>query len=339
MTTLSPELAVVIPIDLLRRAQDLVERLRRIVTSHGMERFEIVIAHNDRGTAHDRAFVRHFPHLPNVKLISARFYSGQINSGYLRNRAVEMATAPILMLLDVDIAPDPLLFEECAGLVARGNRLVMLPCLYLTAWASRRLTRKLASAEEIVGAYLRFQRRYFQHLASPSSVVFLERKNFWEIGGFDETFQGHGYEDFDFIVRFAIHHGLIPASEDLLENRTYRAPLLAEGFRKYLGQISLPFILKRKIVFHLYHDRKNRDAYYKARDENGAIFLNKVRALLRSCGFASPRSTSLIDYFFALCKETGVDAHDYFVLFDTRPGHVDRLSSWRERLKYVFGWE
>lgn len=338
MTMLRPQLAVVIPIDLLRRPHDLVERLLRLVTTRGMDRFEIVIAHNDRGTAHDRAFVRRFPSLPNVKLRSSMFYSGQVNSGYLRNRAVEMATAPILLLLDVDIAPDPDLFEECAGLVAHGEPLVMLPCLYLTAWASRRLTRNATSPEEIVSAYLCFQRRYFQHLASPSSVIFLKRQHFWGIGGFDEMYEGHGYEDFDFIVRFAIHHGLIPVSEELLENRTYRAPLLAEGFRKYLGKISLPFVLKRKIALHLYHKKESADGYYCARDNNGALFVKKIQELIRGGRPVSSRPTSLIDCFFTLCKDSGLDAHEYFVLFDTRPGHIDRLSSWSERLKYAFGW-
>ncbi|MBB2917258.1 glycosyltransferase family 2 protein [Cupriavidus alkaliphilus] len=332
------KLAIVIPVDLPRRPGDLISKLERFVRAPGMAGMEIVIAHNDRGTKQDLALRRTLGVLPHVRLFSARFYTGSVNSGFLRNRAVEFAEAPIILLLDADIVSNPELFSECSNRVSSGEApFIMLPCLYLTKWASKRLITDKISADEILDAYFSFRRRHFQHMASPSSILFLRKDEYWEIGGFDEAFVGHGYEDFDFALRLALHHGMIPICEDLLENRSYRAPLLAEGFRKYLGHISLPYILEKKIAFHLFHKKPVGDSYYQARAANAERFGRKVRDIMSRSSYDATAPSSLIDAFFSLCREVGVEARDYFVLFDTRPGYIDRLSTWTERFRFLIG--
>lgn len=44
------------------------------------------------------------------------------------------------------------------------------------------------------------------HLASPSSITILKSADYETLHGFDESFRGHGYEDFDFLVRLYNHY-------------------------------------------------------------------------------------------------------------------------------------
>lgn len=336
----NPTLSILMPVDLLRRPSDLLHRVVKTAHYPGMEAFELVVAHNDRGGRHDRLLVRSLAELPHVKLVSGRFYDGHVNTAKLRNFAAKAASSSVILLLDADIYPHPSLFRESADRVSSGiDRVVMLPCLYLTKWASRQLERDRKSPERILNGYFSFERRYFSHLASPSSVLVLPKDDYWDVGGFDEIFDGHGYEDFDFMLRIALHHRLVRPTADLLENHTYRAPLLAEGFRKYLGRLSLQNVLDKKLVFHLFHFNDRRDGYFRAREENARKFADKYISLIREGDVSRPNERLLIDDFFSWCRARGVAASNYFVLFDARPGHVDRLSSWRDRLSYLLGWK
>jgi predicted glycosyltransferase involved in capsule biosynthesis len=54
-----------------------------------------------------------------------------------------------------------------------------------------------------------FSRKEFLHLASPSSITILKSDDYRMIKGFDERFRGHGYEDFDFLIRLYELHGML----------------------------------------------------------------------------------------------------------------------------------
>lgn len=339
MSCQNPNLSILVPVDLLRRPADLLQKIIRTVHYPGMEQFEIVVAHNDRNTRHDHSLIQALSAAVHVTLVSRKFYGGPVNSAFLRNRAAEVASGSMVLLLDADIFPNPPLFMESAEKVCGGcEKVVMLPCLYLTKWASRQLERGRKSAEKLLAGYFAFERRYFNHLASPSSVLAFAKDDYWTIGGFDEAFNGHGYEDFDFMLRLALHHRLIPPAADLLTNETYRAPLLAEGFRKYLGRLSLQNILERKLVFHLFHPNDRYDQYFQSREKNAQRFVEKFLPLVSENHEAQLNQMLLIDEFYRWCRMKGVAAKDYFVLFDARPGHVDRLSSWKDRLRFLVGY-
>jgi predicted glycosyltransferase involved in capsule biosynthesis len=334
----APCLSVAVPVDLLRRPRDLLDRVTRLVGHPGMEKMEIVVAHNHRGTRHDRLLVTRLRELAHVTLVSSAFYDGSPNSGYLRNRAVERAGAATTLLLDADIYPDPDLFLLCARQIFDlQTKMVVLPCLYLTKWASRRLCRGKETKSTVLDAYFAFRRQCFQHMANPSSVMVFRTEDYWHAGGFDERFEGHGYEDFDFMLRLALHHDLIARTDELLENRSYAAPLLAVGFRKHLGRLSLPYLLEKKIVFHLHHEKEPAERYYLARKENAERLLGKLGKLVLRPKLNSSGNEFLVEDFFSLCRKKGIAARDYLVLFDTRPGHVDRMNCLTDRVKFVLG--
>lgn len=326
-----PMLSVIVPIDLDRRPLDLIRKTAYLVTHRDASRLHFVVAHNDRGTLFDKMLTRYLAKRPNVTLVSAPFYPGAVNNSLLRNKAVEASQSETLLLLDADLVPDQDLFLRCAEQVASGTRgFIMLPCLYLSPQGTQRYLRRKDTKETLYRRFLAFERAPFLHIASPSSVMFMKRADYWRVGGFDERFTGHGYEDFDFMLRLGIALGSLDPAPDLLDDIVCRAPLLAAGFRKHLGRMSLPHFLDREFVLHLHHPKAAREDYYQRRAANRAYFMEKHEALAN--GTYRSSETSLIQEFFTLCEDRSVSARIYSILFDNRPGHVDRVQPLHKKI-------
>ena len=324
--------SVIIPIDLSRRPYQVLSRLFRIISVAPNE-IEIVIAHNYRGSMADW-FLRFFLKKKiNVRLTSERFYTGGLNMSLLRNRAVDISTKDIVLLLDVDIVFDEELFCRAYKLVLnKKTPLVMLPCLYLTKKGNK--LAKKNDRKELYRYYLGYRRDLFQHIASPSSVMMFYKEDYYSVGQFDENFVGHGYEDFDFMMRFSYYHDLIKTSKEWLIDKPYRSCVLSEGFRKHLGAISLPFFFDEMVVFHLYHKKSVSDKYYLSRKRNQKIFLNKMNKILLMCQCHSG-SLDLIDLYKKLCFTEHAPLDKFGVLLDCRDSHFDRHDTFVRKLKCI----
>lgn len=328
-------LSIIVPVDLDRRPNDLIRKLHLLITHKNANQLHFVIAHNHRGSWFDDQLVKILSCIKNVVLVSKPFYKGPINNSLLRNKAVLHADSFCLLLLDADLVPDQELFFKCAEQIKSGQReMIVLPCLYLSKYGSHLLTKKNETPAALFKRFLKFDRTPFLHIASPSSITFLTRENYWLIGGFDEAFTGHGYEDFDFMLRLGIKLGLIKHEIDMLEDVVCRSPLLASGFRKYLGRLSLPHFLSQEVIFHLHHGKNQRERYYKSRTINRELFISKNKHLSISTDVKS--EMILIQDFFSLCSKKNLNPQDYSILFDNRPGHVDRPKSFYRTVKLFF---
>ncbi|MBV2229749.1 capsular biosynthesis protein, partial [Escherichia coli] len=210
----------------------------------------------------------------------------------------------------------------------------ILPCLYLTKHGTHILIKKKISVELLKKRYFDFSRKEFLHLASPSSITILKSESYKKIHGFDESFQGHGYEDFDFLIRLYNHHFLSKLKSDFLIDKPCHSPLFTTGFRKYLGEYCLDILLQKDLALHLYHDKKHNDSYYSAREENYRIFRDKYKnAISDECHY----DTTLLLSFIQRCIDRGDDIRDYSIYFDNKPGHVDRYDTMYRKVKYILG--
>ena len=177
--------------DILKKIKDIIKQLPNNI--------ELVIGHNDKNTFYD-FLLKSISKKSNIVLVSTSIKSELTNNSTLRNIAVEKASSDVIFLMDVDIWFDIKLYKDCANLVRTEEKpFVMLPCIYLTDKGSKTIEK--LQREKMFEKLISFRRDLFQHIASPSSVIFLKKTDYSKIGGFDEKFVGHGYEDFDFIVR------------------------------------------------------------------------------------------------------------------------------------------
>lgn len=324
----SAGLTALVTIDLGRRHRQLVERVDTQAFHLATAGIAVVVAHNDRGGHWDQRLKDMAVRWPSSsRLVSHALDSGIPNNSMLRNFGARHILTTHMALLDADIFPDTGLLREMYDSVSSGAEpFAMAPCLYLTVSGSRYVQSGKPIAE-IYKRYLRFDKSQFHHLASPSSVMIFSVADFAAIGGFCEDYRGHGYEDFDFMIRLALAKKAIKTSAEFLVDRPYHAPLLADGFRAVLSILCLNRMLDRKFALHLHHDKQARDPYYMERVSNADLFKRRMESLLiEQPPEAAQRSARSIlsDAFFDNCEKRGIDSAHYYVLFDARPDFMSR---------------
>jgi len=330
------EFTAIVPIDLVTRPEDILRKsllLAEAFSSHGAK---IVFAHNDRGMKGDKRFIRALGsgQFDGITVQSGPFYDGVVNPSLLRNIAAPLVTTEVMLLLDVDIWPDMELFQRYANAVDRADApFYMLPCLYLTKLGSEKVVRGELPIASLKEQYYRFSRKYFLHLASPSSVTFMTLAAYQELNGFDERYAGHGYEDFDFMIRLALHYKVINKTADFMVNAVARSPLFAKGYRRELGRLVLPALMKKDLVYHLFHQRGERVDYSRQREQNFKLFQTKNASEPNS---GLPADSTLLTAFVTAVGESGGDVADYGIYFENKPGHVDRFDTFRRRLRFLF---
>lgn len=326
------EFSIIMPIDLNRRAIDILKKIKDIIKQLP-NNIELVIGHNDKNTFYD-FLLKSISKKSNIVLVSTSIKSELTNNSTLRNIAVEKASSDVIFLMDVDIWFDIKLYKDCANLVRTEEKpFVMLPCIYLTDKGSKTIEK--LQREKMFEKLISFRRDLFQHIASPSSVIFLKKTDYSKIGGFDEKFVGHGYEDFDFMIRLSVNYNLIKYSDDFLVDKSYRSCILSEGFRKYLGSISLPYFFEKMVAFHLHHKKNAKEKYYEKRKDNSKYFMEKISILINNLELIKEKNFNLFDLYTNLCKSHEIQIDKFGVLLDTRAGHINRIDSFNRKFKYL----
>lgn len=327
-------LTAIIPIDLKRRPNDLIKKAVNLVEKANKKNIKIVFGHNNSNSKHDKKLINKIKEFPQVKICSTTFFNNEVNSSQLRNLAFEAVETEFIILLDVDIHPDFDLFIKYQERVSFGLKpFYILPCLYLTSYGSNLLTNKNISSHELKEKYFSFSRKEFLHLASPSSITVLRSSDYKKLNGFDNLYTGHGFEDFDFLVRLAELHNEIEKPSDFFNEMNSRSPLFFVGFRRYLGELCIDSLLEKDLAFHLYHSKDNNENYYRSRELNYTRFFKKNNKLENSKNHKDP---TLLSTFINSCNEKKLDIADYSILFENKPGHIDRYDTLKRRLKFIF---
>lgn len=327
-------LTAIIPLDLQRRAKDLINKSIKIAEEANKYNINVIFGYNYRNAQIDNKFIKALSRHSNVIIKQTNNLSESINTSQLRNIAFDAVTTKFMILLDVDIYPDFSLFLECTKEISSGERpFIILPCLYLTKFGSEVLVKKKISTKEIKKRYFSFSRREFLHLASPSSIVIMNTDDYLRVGKFNELFTGHGYEDFDFLIRLASIYGLIDKPKDFLTDIPYRSPLFAVGFRKYLGELCIESLARKRLAFHLYHDKDGKESYYKSRKNNYHYFSEIHRDSINN---NLESKITLLEIFISHCSSENKNYQDFSIFFDNKPGHIDRIDTFKRRIKFLF---
>lgn len=327
---------IVTLIDLGQRPKQLTERLISLAEAVNGTEFSLTIGHSDRSTTADDDLRRRLSCYAGhgIRLVSVISEQREAELAKLRNVAMQVVDENIILLVDVDIFPHLQLFRFLAKALEAGTPLAIAPCIYLSP-AGNRALEHAAGLARIAESLLGFSQELVLHCALPSSVMAFSRSDYWTIGGFHESYLGHGYEDFDFMLRLALHAGLIAPSGDLLIDRSYRAPLLSTGFRAVLGRLCLTNLLDGNIAFHLHHEKDPYSSYQVRRSANAEIFQKRIRELIGSkiTSESIGVTQKLINDFFAECGRRGIDPEQFHALFDARPRHLLIQRPWWIRAK------
>jgi predicted glycosyltransferase involved in capsule biosynthesis len=329
-------------LDLSSRPVQLLNRIKSLALAISGTEFNLTIGYMERATRYDYELknLLDFSLFKNIKLVSVvAKKDSAVNPSLLRNIAVEAVESEIVLIVDLDIYPDITLFRKLAKKVSNGQNFSIAPCVYLTEQGSCLV--QTMKKEDLIEKCLSYSNDIYMHWAVPSSVIALRKDDFLSIGGFFEGYLGHGYEDFDFMIRLAIFHDALSITSELLIDKPYEAPLLSEGFRSHLGLLCIDNLLEGNIAFHLHHARGKRSEYRKQRINNSLIFTQRIKQLIKDSRYLNKCVEQnfvppLISDFFQKCHIKNIDPSKYYSLFNATPRYLLRTPSKWKRLKNFF---
>jgi predicted glycosyltransferase involved in capsule biosynthesis len=257
---------------------------------------------------------------------------GLFSLSIARNEGAFRASTNLLYFTDIDFVSSPDHFRDLARYANEHDFSVIrdiilnLPAYHLTEvhtsefaeidpkYRSRHLAQLGALAtERPKGEIVDF--------IAPYSNNFLCTRNFFMIsGGYDSVFRGHGSEDFELMIRFALYTRNVelpnditsdcqsPARERFLKPRPYL------GFRRLGEAISFRAETNGLKVFHLWHPRSINDPWHSFNDLKRNTFRSSVGKYL-----GTPANLALVDHlprlYKALCVCKDTEHYGYFLPF------------------------
>ncbi|AJJ19749.1 galactosyltransferase-related protein [Yersinia intermedia] len=206
------------------------------------------------------------------------------NASAARNIGIKRSKSDYLIFEDVDLYHSSDFYNriniEIETLIESGDwPFFVVPVIYLTELGSdlvlHNLNGKLYS--KMIGEIYKPTSDYIVHHASASSFLICKRQDAISIGGYDESFEGWGFEDSDFWVRL-LRKFKIERPRDFyqLDTRNYSKQVNWRGWRS-LFRIFADLVANKGIYsFHIHHPiAEHRSTAVRAK--NHKIFLENCK--------------------------------------------------------------
>ena len=313
------DLSIVIPVDLHRRSWDIYKRISTFVKQFSGSNINIILGCNHQPTFWVKLVQKLIQ--PHANFTLCLVEAEACSLAKLRNTALASVQTKFVLFLDIDIYPDINMIKLAyKKTMSNPIHLEMFPCLYLSQKGSKKV--KNWETSEFVKSYYDFRRDLIQHLAFPSSIILTDTQSVHAIQGFDEDYIGHGYEDFDFMLRLFKYKGLIEYTQDILIDEPYLAPLMSTGLRALMAKPFLENLLTSYYFIHVFHKKNKAEDYYQKREINKQVFYAKFeRSLINT---QKMDKLDLLQSFFLLFNNEK-NSPKYAVLWAEIEGYKLRL--------------
>ncbi|MNJ29853.1 Capsule polysaccharide biosynthesis protein [compost metagenome] len=221
-----------------------------------------------------------------------------------RNSSVKHVKTPLIFFNDIDCFWTSDFFSKLAHaanieqLETYWDRMLNMPVYHLTEDSTTYITdgydgfsqgnaEMSLRMEQTAHRALASWRRQHVDFVAPYSNVFLIRKDYFEyLGGYNETFRGHGSEDFEFLIRYALVSKYLPTPAHMdqdfygpLRDAYYTELKEYKGYRRLFEVLSAPAELLGLKVLHLHHEKPAVSDWVSKNDwkrSNFNIELDKV---------------------------------------------------------------
>ncbi|ASE90232.1 glycosyltransferase [Campylobacter jejuni] len=209
------------------------------------------------------------------------------SQGKCRNLGASCAHSNVLLFLDVDCYISLDNFEKILKLIQikniaqNINALIVLPVVYLNKEANEKLKQYDEEFWDIlIQEDLFIAKNTWVKFFSPSSTssIVINKHQFLRLGGNDENFIGHGYEDFDLFARIL---KACVSFEKMPANLSYDARnwnfFDFKGFRSWFSLLGYEACFYGIYMYHFYHIEPNQNAYMQNKDKNHRLFYKHLK--------------------------------------------------------------
>lgn len=205
--------------------------------------------------------------------------------GRCRNLGIINANSDVVMPLDVDCIISRKNLESILRLIKikeidkNPNAFLILPCMFLNEFGSETLQNyNFDLWDNMLIDDMIYERKFIKFITPASSTFIMNRFKFLELGGNDNGFVGHGYEDFDLMMRILKNCASFEAMPDNLEF-DYRNWSFNDykGFRALFSLVGQEACMHGIYLYHLWHIEPNQNGYLDNRELNHKIFYQKLK--------------------------------------------------------------
>ena len=209
------------------------------------------------------------------------------NLARCRNIGASRSKSNVIMFLDADyyisnIELEIILLQIKENEIENNqNNFLILPCAFLTEQGTKKISLMGENNRSlyIKCAILNKNTEIVDFVSMASSSIVMNKHKYLEIGGTDETFIGHGFEDFDLFWRLIYFTGHILTPPINIQSDKHRWQYKSyEGFRPLFGLIGQESFCLGVCLYHCWHICKNIDGYFNNKEINKAKFLSHLRS-------------------------------------------------------------
>lgn len=281
-----PVMSVIIPFGLSDERPYIEERvLEKVKLFKSDENIEFIFV---EGYSSKNCKLKNFieqNHHIYIQDVNQRVFS----QGGCRNLGASYAHANVLLFLDVDCYISCDTFQKILNLIEvkkisqNINALMVLPVIYLNKKASEFLGQYdekfwdiLIQEDLLTGknALIKF------FAPSSTSSIIINKHQFLRLGGNDENFVGHGYEDFDLFARIltaCVDFEKMPI--DLNYDARNWNFFNFKGFRAWFSLLGHEACFYGIYMYHFYHIEPNQNGYMQNKDTNHQLFYKHLKSI------------------------------------------------------------
>ncbi len=278
----TPAISVVVPFRKNERLGHLEERLRDLIESRSQHpQVEWLLADASSSDVNGIE-LEHFCQEHAVRYVTEpqeQFFS----LGKIRNFGASHATGDLLCFYDIDLRVEEDFWQRLLTLCndphvfCTQRTVISIPCLYLTEIGTDEYRPIKSITSWLISEGKDHNRRLCKLLAPCSSFIILNRLHFLSLGGYDERYCGHSFEDFELLHRLLRIEGRYSDPPDYYEDSTSWNPENNFGFRTKFLQVGSYALEQNLIALHLWHEHPKYDAFYQSRGKNRELLSNSMR--------------------------------------------------------------
>lgn len=270
-TLAAPVATIIVPIRVSHQAREALARLQRILPIIP-SCFEVVVVDDGSAKRWQNEICRLTMARRNSQYLYLPTRKRRFSLARARNSGASQSTSEIILFHDLDFLGTAETYLQIADILRdklspdNKQHFFCIPVAFLTEQGTKRYIRYLQSSPQSTNwAFYQAteQDGGVKFLVQGSSCIVVYKKYFLEIGGHDESYDGHGAEDFELLHRLSSNYLIAKRPIDYSVNTGSGKIIEYRGFRAFFALYGEECVKSGCVLVHLFHPKRKESGYYQ----------------------------------------------------------------------------
>lgn len=262
---------IIVPIRVNRRSKDALIRLQRLL-SFIPDCFEVVVVDDGSTRPRKNEISLLVMDRPQSRYLYLPTQMQRFSLARARNRGAAYARSDVVLFHDLDFMGSTQTYLQIADVIrnklayAVKHHFFCVPVAFLTETGTQHYLQYLPCSSNATNwqFYQAAERDgEVKFLVQGSSCIVVRKDYFLEIGGHDESYDGHGAEDFELLHRLSSNYLIATRPADYPLNTGSGKISEYRGFRAFFALYGQDCVRSECVLIHLYHPKRKESGYYQ----------------------------------------------------------------------------